>query len=477
MSSALDIGRDAVPSPHSLAASAPTAAVRSSSPLLSSPVEPENAPGVVLEARRIVLAEDDAKAQAAQRIQSCWREYRDAVTQLEQLTSGDEGGTDMLRMLMFDGVVVDPSVPDEDAVLSGSQGEGAYGGGGGGRWGGSAHPTSPPASLRRRSRASSQTSQYDDGVGVGGRSASLGSSGSDLQSILHSILTTAGDLDDEHTSRDEIIREYAATIIQRNVRRSLLSATNSALQPLDGGGEGGGRAAASTLESVRVGGDEAADFGDPLGVPRESSSTSVGGSMDLSDTALQALRILQNRFRFQRFRRMIEEREHNEVIRRIQQLWRRRKDLKRHFEALRNGREDVAARDIQRAYLRHREHRQLLLQQQQRGRNAPAAETAAEGSLQVPSKDRIDGEGSNDEEATPSAPTAARRSRSHSERGGGSAVAAQQALPQCIICMYHFVQIAFLPCGHAHTCVECAAQCLRCPSCRRMVALQIRIYL
>lgn len=327
--------------------------------------QPENDHETVEEARRILAAAELSQTQAAAQIQKCWREYRDAVARLESLTETGEMDE------------VDDAWPADD-------------------------------NSSRRARASSRSSACSDA--------------SDLHSIIQSILTTAGDLDDEFSARDETIREYAATIIQRRVRRSLLPVSGASRSPTTSTtGPAVCRSAVYDMDA-----DEDASPHTELSVP---------------DSALQALRILQNRFRFQRFRRMIEEREQNELIRRIQQLWRRRKNLKQHFEALHSGREDVAARDIQRAYLRHRNAAAL------RDQDGNGGCSRARPTRQPP----------------PAAPSSC-----------GHAAVFQ---PLCIICMHQAVQIAFLPCGHAHTCVPCAAQCLRCPTCRRMVALQIRIYL
>jgi hypothetical protein len=381
---------------------------------------------LVREARKHSQEEQAAKAHAAQRIQSCWREYRDAVAHLEQLTVDEDG----VPVLMF-------SDQDDEEMIDHEE-----------MGGDDFTPTAPLPShpySNRRSRAASQASTSS--------SPSLGSSASDLHSIIQSILTTAGDLDDEFASRNDIIREYAATIIQRNVRRSLLvvpTQAESIVLPED---ETARAAAARTTNSSRhdTGGDALNSGG-----LREG-----GGDAELPDAALQALRILQNRFRFQRFRRMIEEREQNELIRRLQQLWRRRKNLKRHFEALRSGRQDAAARDIQRAYLRHREQRQ----QQQQQQPEPQLSRALFNDRGCASAAHL-----------PAAVTT-QQEVPHSVAHPQHLPVESCNVPQCIICMHHVVQIAFLPCGHAHTCVPCAAQCLRCPTCRRMVALQIRIYL
>jgi hypothetical protein len=50
-------------------------------------------------------------------------------------------------------------------------------------------------------------------------------------------------------------------------------------------------------------------------------------------------------------------------------------------------------------------------------------------------------------------------------------------IPSCIVCINENVQVALLPCGHAQLCLNCASMVRRCPTCRRIVALQIRIYL
>jgi syndecan 1 len=57
--------------------------------------------------------------------------------------------------------------------------------------------------------------------------------------------------------------------------------------------------------------------------------------------------------------------------------------------------------------------------------------------------------------------------------GGGNGV----RLPECVVCLGAEVQVALLPCGHAQLCAACGAVLRRCPSCRALVAMKVRIYL
>lgn len=240
------------------------------------------------------------------------------------------------------------------------------------------------------------------------------STASDWGSFVQSVLTTAGDYEDEDLlDRTETIREYAATLIQRLVRRRLHD------------------------KRERSHSDEVA------------AALALGHS--IPESSVHAIRILQNRFRFQRLRRMVEDRERNNVVRRLQEAWRRRKELRRHFELLRAGREEAAARHIQQAFLRFRRDRNLAGRTEAHEHEAPAPETdiAERNTADVQFSARV--------------------------RSIGNRAAA--TLPVCVICLTETVQVAFLPCGHAHVCVECGSQCSRCPACRRIVALQIRIYL
>ena len=47
----------------------------------------------------------------------------------------------------------------------------------------------------------------------------------------------------------------------------------------------------------------------------------------------------------------------------------------------------------------------------------------------------------------------------------------------CKICMDHYVCIAFVPCGHLVTCMECASKCLNCPMCRKPIQSQIKTFM
>ena len=47
----------------------------------------------------------------------------------------------------------------------------------------------------------------------------------------------------------------------------------------------------------------------------------------------------------------------------------------------------------------------------------------------------------------------------------------------CKICMDHYVCIAFVPCGHLVTCMECAPECPNCPMCRKPIQNQIKTFM
>ena len=47
----------------------------------------------------------------------------------------------------------------------------------------------------------------------------------------------------------------------------------------------------------------------------------------------------------------------------------------------------------------------------------------------------------------------------------------------CKICMDQYVCIAFVPCGHLVTCMECAPRCPNCPMCRKPIQSQIKTFM
>ena len=47
----------------------------------------------------------------------------------------------------------------------------------------------------------------------------------------------------------------------------------------------------------------------------------------------------------------------------------------------------------------------------------------------------------------------------------------------CKICMDHYVCIAFVPCGHLVTCMECAPECPNCPMCRKPIQSQLKTFM
>lgn len=47
---------------------------------------------------------------------------------------------------------------------------------------------------------------------------------------------------------------------------------------------------------------------------------------------------------------------------------------------------------------------------------------------------------------------------------------------ECVVCMTNPAKMAFLPCGHFACCAECSARCQRCPLCREVVSLCVRVY-
>jgi hypothetical protein len=166
---------------------------------------------------------------------------------------------------------------------------------------------------------------------------------------------------------------------------------------------------------------------------------------DIPEPVLNALRILQNRFRFARLRRQVNERDRDQAIRRLQELWRRRREVNLHFQAMRRGKEHAAARDIQLAFRAAMSRRQVSSPTEALIRAKPPPTQATAHPVQQHRR-RDSSDSSND-------------------------------LPLCIICMTNPVGIALLPCGHAHVCGDCGQHLRRCPSCRRRIALQIRIYL
>jgi len=185
----------------------------------------------------------------------------------------------------------------------------------------------------------------------------------------------------------------------------------------------------------------------------EVSSPSLSFDVpDLPESVENALRILQNRFRFGILRRNLRARDRDEAARRVQEAWRRRRAIASHFEAIANGRREAAAREIQMAFRAMRLNRR-------RG----------DGTEVVGSPTTVDSpiDGNRDRVSPPAA----------SPPPSSISAPSSSSLPLCVICMTDVVQVALLPCGHAHLCGECASCLNRCPACRKRVALQIRIFL
>lgn len=47
---------------------------------------------------------------------------------------------------------------------------------------------------------------------------------------------------------------------------------------------------------------------------------------------------------------------------------------------------------------------------------------------------------------------------------------------ECKICFASSLQVAFLPCGHVATCVQCGARFDRCPLCKEVVLDRARLF-
>lgn len=370
--------------------------------------QPENSEAVVAAAKHLCLAE--AKARAARQIQRRWRQYREAVEELRSLRStvSTHGSVEELNALCD--YLQDDSVwsqddddddDDDDPETAAEPGETVS----------HHHRSSPPlthgadAVHRSALPAASPSPPPLDGEDRVSVSSLLSSIFAVVPSVAlhhhHHIdaeehpppagASSSSSVSHDRTDFDAVdsLRQLAAQIIQgwyrRNVRRR------------------------NRLQAV-------------------------------PESAVNALRVLQNRFRMVRLRRIMRERDAHQLVSRLQSLWRRRRELKQHFAALRRGREDAAARDIQRAYLRHR--------QRQNG-----------FAVSTPPEQRLGG-----------VPALATSSMARGEGG-------ETSMPLCIVCLGEEVQIAMLPCGHAQVCAGCGSRCDRCPTCRKLIALQIRIYL
>ena len=48
---------------------------------------------------------------------------------------------------------------------------------------------------------------------------------------------------------------------------------------------------------------------------------------------------------------------------------------------------------------------------------------------------------------------------------------------ECKLCMERFIEIVFLPCGHALACRKCAKSCIVCPVCALHINLQTSIHM
>eukprot|EP00742_Colponemidia_sp_Colp-10_P021986 GILJ01025895.1.p1 GENE.GILJ01025895.1~~GILJ01025895.1.p1 ORF type:complete len:326 (+),score=13.80 GILJ01025895.1:3-980(+) len=187
----------------------------------------------------------------------------------------------------------------------------------------------------------------------------------------------------------------------------------------------------------------------------------------LPESLENALRILQNRFRFGRLRRNLRARDLEDAARTVQELWRRRRTIADHYDEVARGRRESAAREIQNAF---RRRRHLSIQRTNSGDR-----------LDEPPQVRNHQPGASLSHAEPVVNSA--------DAGNASTVRTVQpvasmsiepqvgALPLCVVCMSAVVQVALLPCGHAHLCGECASCVNRCPACRKRIALQIRIFL
>lgn len=388
-----------------------TAAVSSRSRrLVREDEQPENSEAVVAAAKQLCLAE--AKARAARQIQRRWRQYREAVEELRSLRStvSTHGSVEELNALcdylQDDSVWSQDDDDDDDNApdTAAESGETV------------SHPrTSPPltqhhgadAVQRSTLPAASPSPPPPDGEARVSVSSLLSSIFAVVPSVAlhhhhHHIdaeehpppagVRSSSSVSHDRTDFDAVdsLRQLAAQIIQGWYRRNLRRRNR--------------------LQAV-------------------------------PESAVNALRVLQNRFRMVRLRRIMRERDAHQLVSRLQSLWRRRRELKQHFAALRRGREDAAARDIQRAYLRHR--------QRQNG-----------FAVSTPPEQRLGG-----------VPALATSSMARGEGGG------ETSMPVCIVCLGEEVQIAMLPCGHAQVCAGCGSRCDRCPTCRKLIALQIRIYL
>lgn len=174
--------------------------------------------------------------------------------------------------------------------------------------------------------------------------------------------------------------------------------------------------------------------------------------------AESAIRALQFRFRLRRLRQIFEERDRSEAAERVQRAWRVRRTRQQHAQRLRDGMRDGAARVIQNAFRRR----------------SGASESDRISPLQRQSPDEGNQQRQQQQHQQSRSSCFGLQRRHANDCDLLSDV---RPIPHCIVCLGEDVQVCFLPCGHAQTCLLCGNVLRRCPTCRAIVAMRIRIYL
>jgi hypothetical protein len=168
--------------------------------------------------------------------------------------------------------------------------------------------------------------------------------------------------------------------------------------------------------------------------------------------AAAAFRQMRARVEFRDILQQVRERDRNRAAVRLQEAWRQRRNVVQHRRALLTGRRDNAARSIQAAFRRFRGVPAVR-------RSASSPTTTQSQGLALPR------------------PRDSRSVGGDRGRRGSVEPARDHLLPTCIVCLDEIVQIALLPCGHAHLCEDCSQALRRCPMCRVLIAVRVRIFL
>lgn len=206
-----------------------------------------------------------------------------------------------------------------------------------------------------------------------------------------------------------------------------------------------------------------------------TSSASTSETEEDRRRAESAIRALQLRFRLRRLRVIFHERDRSEAAERLQRAWRVKMTRDQHQRQLREGMRDGAARIIQHAFRTSSSFHG--------GKNSGEEEQHQEKQNDQNEMDRIAYRRAQERLLVERARVAAGNQRNllsdddddddRRKRNNQNTV----LLPQCVVCLGEVVQVCLLPCRHTQLCVACGAVLRRCPTCRAIVAMRIRVFL